>query len=143
MLQTGKPSCEERLRELGLFNLDKKSLRGDLINRHRYLIGMAGCKEDGARLFPAAHSDRTTGNGHKSKYRKFTSNIRKHFFILGMIKHWSRLPREVVEPPSLELYKTTIRFGPEQPALADRAPSMRLDYRPSEVPSNLNYSMIL
>jgi len=51
-------------------------------------------------------SDRTGGNRHKLKHRKFRLNTRKNFFPLRVTEHWHRLPREVAESPSLEIIKT-------------------------------------
>jgi len=53
-------------------------------------------------------SDRTRGNKHKMKHRKFQLNMWKNFFPLRMTEHWNRLPREVMESPSLGIFKTRL-----------------------------------
>jgi len=45
---------------------------------------------------------------HKLKHRKFHLNMRKNFFPLRVTEHWHRLPREVVESPPLEIFKTRL-----------------------------------
>jgi len=76
------------------------------IYTYKYLQG--GCQEDGAKLFSVVPSDRTRGNGHKLRHRKFCLSTRKNFFPLRVTEPWPRLPREAVESPSLEIFKTCL-----------------------------------
>jgi len=96
-------SFEESLRELGLFSLKKRRLRGDHLNACKYLKG--GCQEDGDRLFSGAQQE---DKGHKLKHRTFCLNMRKNFFPLRVTEHWNRLPRGFMESPSLEIFKTRL-----------------------------------
>ncbi|PKU47852.1 hypothetical protein llap_1832 [Limosa lapponica baueri] len=99
-------SYEDRLREVGFFSLEKRRLRGALLAAFQYLKGTYTKDEEG--LFVRKRSDKMRGNGFKLKEGKFRLDIRKKFFAVRVVRHWNRLPREVVDAPSLEVFKTRL-----------------------------------
>jgi len=97
---------EDRLRELGLFSLEKRRIRSHFIVAFQYLKGPTGRMErdfsQGCVVIGQG------GNGCKLKEGRFSSDIRKKFFTMRVVKHWHRLPREAVDAPSLAVFKARL-----------------------------------
>ena len=74
-------SYKERLRELGLFSLEKRRLQGGLP------VPGGAYKKAGEGLFTRACSDGTRSNGFKLREGRFRLDTRKEFFTMRVMRH--------------------------------------------------------
>ena len=96
-------SYEERLDRLGLYSLEFRRLRGDLIETYKILKGLD--RLDAGRLFPMLGKSRTRGHSLRIRGKSFRTEMRKTFFTQRVVNLWNSLPQKVVEASSLAIFK--------------------------------------
>lgn len=96
------------MRELSCFSLGKKSprLRAGLMALYKCLKG---------------GGSQSRGNGLRLLHGRFRLDIRKNFFMESAVKHWSRLSREVIESPSLEILERHVDVALKDMVVMDLA----------------------
>ena len=96
-------SYEERLDRLGLYSLEFRRLRGDLIETYKILKGLD--RLDAGRLFPMLGRSRTRGHSLRIRGKSFRTEMRRNFFTQRVVGLWNSLPQRVVEASSLAIFK--------------------------------------
>ena len=114
MIQGMEHLCyEDRLKELGLLSLKKRKFWGDLRASFKCLKG--SYRKEGDKHSSKICCDRTRGNGFKLKEGRFRLDTRKSgekkLFTVRVEKYWNKLPRDVLEAPSLEMLKARLDWA--------------------------------
>lgn len=97
-------SYEKKLRDLGVLSQKKRMFQGDIIVTFQY--SKETYKKDGDQLFTWTDYVRIRGDDFKLKEGRFILDVRRKCFTRRMVRHWSRLPRKIVDAPFLEVFKT-------------------------------------
>ena len=99
-------SYEERLRDLRLFSLERRRLRGDLIETYKMIRGLD--RVDSESLFPRMGMSTTRGHSFKLRGDIYRTDVRGRFFTQRVVKVWNALPATVVDSPTLRAFKWSL-----------------------------------
>ena len=101
--ECNKRNYEDRLKIAGLVTLEERRNRGDLIETFKIIKGFS--KVDYTKWFTLSHNNRTRGHRYKLNKPKSRLEIRRNFFSLRVINEWNKLPNDVVEATSINMFK--------------------------------------
>ena len=97
---------EERLRELNLFSLEKRRLRGKLIECFKILRGFTNMEIEG--ILTIAPELPTRGNGLKLRGHRVNLDVTKYFYTNDIVDKWNSLPENVVNSTSIDMFKNKL-----------------------------------
>jgi len=102
-----KFSYEERLKKLGLWSLEDRRIRADLIEVYKMVYGLSSVRLN--TFFELSSSDRTRGHSLKFKKNRFRTELRQHFFSERVVNIWNKLDDDTVCASSLNSFKQHIQ----------------------------------
>ena len=100
----GAPPLRRQAEGAGLVQPGEE--KADLIAAFQYLKG--AYKQEGSQLFERVDNSRRRGDSVKLKEGRFRLDVRGMFFTMRVVRCWNRLPRAVVDAPSLEVFKARL-----------------------------------
>ena len=99
----GSMPYENRLSELGLFSLERRRIRGDLIEVYKMMRGID--RVDSQRLFPRAEMVATRGHRFKVLGSRYSGDVSGKFFTQRVVSVWNGLPAKMVEADTIGSFK--------------------------------------
>ena len=100
-------SYEERLKELNLFNLTKRRMRGDLIEVYKIFKGFDNLNVENYFSLDRSNVTRRQNN-FKIVGKRFNSNEAKHFFFNRVVNIWNSLPSSIVDSETVMTFKNRL-----------------------------------
>ena len=99
-------SYEDRLEALGLYSLQRRRLRGDLIEKYKILAGKENI--DSSHLFQKANTTELRGHSLKLYKKRSRLDVRKHFFSQRIVDYWNRLPDDILTAATISSFKNRL-----------------------------------
>jgi len=96
-------SYKERLNRLGLFSLERRRFRGDLIEVYKMMRGID--KVDSQHPFPKVGKSKTRGHRFKVRGKRYKRVQRGNVFTQRVVSVWNELPKAVVEGGTILSFK--------------------------------------
>ena len=96
-------SYVERLERLGLYTLEFRRMRGDLIETYKIIKGLDTLEAE--NMFPLMLASRTRGHSFRISGKPFRTEMRKNLFTQRVVDMWNVLPQKAVEAKSLDAFK--------------------------------------
>ena len=97
---------EKRLKLLGLHSLERRRLRGDLIEVFKWYRGYN--KGDVSKILRISNHDRSRNNGFKLEKFRFKKEIGRNWFSNRVVDEWNGLSKQVVSAKSLGSFKSRL-----------------------------------
>jgi len=97
----------QRLRNLGLWSLEARRYRSDLIEVYKMLHGKSAVNFND--FFVLDESGCTWGHSFKLKKRRFNTDLRQNFFSERIVNLWNALDDDLVCSSSLNIFKSGLR----------------------------------
>ena len=99
-------SYDERLKQLQLYSVKTRVLRGDLIETYKIITGKT--KLETSQFFELNQDTRTRGHNRKLKVERTALHSRAMFFSNRVVPHWNKLPQEIVTAETVNSFKNRL-----------------------------------